>query len=397
MIKSILKSVFKNKIVSIFLIIEFTFTIFFSLQSIETYKILYSKRDIISSIIDTKNTLVVREKDPGDNYKKYLDVLDNLKSLKEIKKVGYYRCEDAKTTFNDTLFGVNKYIFINEDMLSILKLKDKSGDKISANILKKSISENEAIPAILGADLKAEGKNFDFTSHEWKKTYKSVITLKEGAKFPDEHYIENNPIDLKKAIIIEFQEDNPEAEVKANAAGHFSFIKFQSSDVEKLKRKIYNRFKEKGMNVIVDTMTNNINDYIKEENGYFISQLRITICLGIFSIIGTAVTLILSVNRRKKEFGIRMSTGASKFYLLKLLYGEVILLMIISYLCALAIYASEYKRVLIDMKLNVFQLFDPVFSLLFLLCAFALILLASITVVITILKMQPRELIGGAK
>lgn len=400
MIKTILKSILKNKLISIFLVIEFTITIYLSLEAIATYEIISTKRKTITSMFDVKSTLVIKSTKAYEihNFKTYYDIPDTLKSINGVKKVGYYDVEDPKLNVKDTLGGIKKYVFLNSDMLDIVHVKNDKGSIITGDVFRKNNNESEN-PILTGSSLKAIGKSFDISmGPEWKKTYKSIETLKDNYSFPNKGYISETPINLNNCVMLSISDDKTSSEqIKANAVINYFFVKIDTKNVNKVKDSINKRFEEKGLEINIATVEEDLNNYIKDNEEFFIAQLRITICLAVFSILGTAVTLILSVNKRKREFGIRMSTGASKFYLLRLVYGEVMLLILVSYLFSLMLYSRQSEGILYSLGLKVYELFNPLFSIKYLLCVFTLLFLVSLTVIKTILKMQPRELIGGAK
>lgn len=395
MLKTILKSMFKNKIISIFLIVEFTITIFLSLEAIETYTIVNTKRKTIHNMFDTKNTIVIKmTATDGDNFfKTYFDILDKLKTINGVERVGYYNVQDTDREVRDNLGNIKEYVFVNEDMLDIIHIKDNKGKIMPRHILNQSNIQDGLYPIITGELLKAKNKSIDISiGSEYKKTYKSVTVLENNLQFPGKNYMEDATVNLNKSVVLIIPNDG----IKSNSLFR-TFVKCNNKSTNKVKDSIYKRFNDKGIKVDVRIVEDDLNNYIKEKESSFIAQFKITICLAFFSILGTVVTLILSVNRRKREFGIRMSSGASKFYLLRLVYGEVMMIIVISYMISLAIYSSQRANTLNILGLKVYQLFSPWFSIKYLLCVFALIFLVSCTVIKTILKMQPRELIGGAR
>lgn len=400
MIKTIFKSIIKNKLISLFLIIEFSITIFLSLDAIETYEIINTKRKTMNSMFDTKNTLMIQESvidqsSYNNNSKEYTSVIDNLKSINGIEKVGYYSTQDTNGDVRSTLGGIKKYVFVNDDMLDILKLKDRNNNIIT----NKAFGENSVF-VISGSDLNLNGKSFEISGgYSWKKTYGSNVTLKKGSLFPaDFQIIENAPVDLNKGIIIKLENNKfMNNMIKPMAVNGFTLVKFKNTDVTKLKSSINKKFDEAGIKVNLKNMEDYLNEYIEKKEVFFISRLRVTICLAAFSVVGTILTLFLSVNRRKREFGIRMSAGASKFYLLRLVFGETFMLVFISYIFAVIYYGYKNNYVLEDLSLNVYEAFSPLFTIKYLLIAFLLIILFSFSVIRSILKIQPRDLIGGIK
>lgn len=284
-------------------------------------------------------------------------------------------------------------------MLDIYKVRDSKEKIINGDVFRKYNIQDEAKPIFTGTALKTGLKSFNISSGDlWNYRYKSIGTLKSNYVLPGKSYIDDAPLNLNNCVILPVPDTgNSYNNVKSNAIINGFFIKVNINDVNKVKNSIYERFKNDDVDVNVVTVEEDLNNYIRENEEYFIAQLRITLCLLLLSTMGTATTLILSVKRRKREFGIRISTGGSKFYLLRLIYGEVMLILIISYIIALLYYSKGNSHVLKVLGKTTFQIFNPLFSIIYLLCVFAIIVILSFSVVIIILKMQPRDLIGGVK
>lgn len=370
---------------------------YLSMNVIETYQVIYAIPNAIKRMFDAKSTLIVHyqinERDMR-NMAEFAIKADNIKSVVGVKKVGYYEVD--KINPKSTIPGVDNYIYVNEDMLDIYNLKDSNGKIINGDTFRKC--KNQSIPALTGASLNTDNKDFDIKINELSNTYKRISTLCKNCQFFNNDYLIAT-INLNNSVIIPFpKESESDMTLKINAVGaNRIFVKVDSKNVNKTKKALYKYYEKNGFNVKIYTMEEDIKNYIGNNYEYFIAQLRITICLAIYSMVGAAVVLMLTINKRKREFGIRMATGASKFYLLRLVYGEIMLSLIISYIIALIYYSSKNRYITNSLGETVFQIFNPLFSVIYLLCAFAAILILSFSVVMIILKMQPRDLIGGAK
>ena len=391
--KTILKSLYKDKIISLFILIQFTLTVFMSFIALENYEIINQEKKTVSKFFDIKKTIVIYQNDDHSGeakfHKDYILTLEKLKMNKDIECIGQYSIADGDNVEN-TLNNAKKYIFLNDDMLKIIKLEDNCGKRITGEMLKKDLQTNE-YSAIVGTGLKAKDKSFNIIFNGETISYKGVSTIKENSFFPADQYIGAAPINLKdSALCIEVNE-------QTRAISSFrSFIKFSTNDVTELKDYIYNSFKEKGIEVRVLTVEEDLGEYISQNQEFFVAALKITAGLSIFSLLGTVITLILSINRKKREFGIRMAVGSSKLYLIELVYGQLVVIITAAYLIAFLWEQSRSDVELIrTLGVSFSELFNLAFSVKYLLLVFVILLIFSSMVIKMILRLEPGQLVRG--
>jgi len=391
--KTILKSLYKDKIISLFILIQFTLTVFMSFIALENYEIINQEKKTVSKFFDIKKTIVIYQNDDHSGeakfHKDYILTLEKLKMNKDIECIGQYSIADGDNVEN-TLNNAKKYIFLNDDMLKIINLEDNCGKRITGEMLKKDLQTNE-YSAIVGTGLKAKDKSFNIIFNGETISYKGVSTIKENSFFPADQYIGAAPINLKdSALCIEVNE-------QTRAISSFrSFIKFSTNDVTELKDYIYNSFKEKGIEVRVLTVEEDLGEYISQNQEFFVAALKITAGLSIFSLLGTVITLILSINRKKREFGIRMATGSSKWQLIGLVYGQLAIIIIFAYLIAFFWERSRNSEYLVRcLGLSTAELFNLAFSVKYLLLVFVILLIFSSMVIKMILRLEPGQLVRG--
>ncbi len=142
-------------------------------------------------------------------------------------------------------------------------------------------------------------------------------------------------------------------------------------------------------------MAQELQEYKNEKLETFKINIFISIFFMIAALSGTTAVILSSIIQRKREFGIRLATGASINSLKIIIVGEIMLITIISAIVAFAIsYLNNYTSISLYKEI-VFDLFkDEV--LLFILASIIIMTFASsILPIIKINRLQPRELIGG--
>jgi len=275
-------------------------------------------------------------------------------------------------------------------MLKIIKLEDSYGKRITGEMLKKDLKTN-TYSAIVGTGLKAKDKSFNIIFNGKTISYKGASAIKENSFFPADQYIGTVPINLNDSVLC-----NEVNEQTRGISPFRSFIKFNTNDVTELKDYIYNSFKEKGIEVRVLTVEEDLDEYIRQNQEFFVIALKITTGLSIFSLLGTVITLILSINRKKREFGIRMATGSSKWQLIGLVYGQLAVIIIFAYLIAFFWERSRNSEYLVScLGLTTAELFNLAFSIKYLLLVFIILLIFSSMVIKMILRLEPGQLVRG--
>ncbi|HDV4620772.1 TPA: FtsX-like permease family protein, partial [Bacillus anthracis] len=147
-----------------------------------------------------------------------------------------------------------------------------------------------------------------------------------------------------------------------------------------------------------------LGDEINEDvtlNGYSeIPQLIVGILFIVFSIVGIVVTTIVSILMRKREFGIKIAFGESKFGMFIQIVLENIIVAITGLGMSIAYFSWRYG-VLLQMSKDLkeatvldFKLDMPILFLVFLFLLL-IIIVSNVIVFLFIRKLEPKTLIGG--
>lgn len=131
-----------------------------------------------------------------------------------------------------------------------------------------------------------------------------------------------------------------------------------------------------------------------------IPQLIVGISFVLFSVIGIVVTTIVSIMTRKREFGIRLVVGESKYGIFSKISLENIIIGIAGMGLSLMYFMWKYNGLLrfsseqnlasvLDFKFNM-----PIMFFVFLIL-FLIIMISNFIVFLFIRKLEPKSLIGG--
>ncbi|HDR8288250.1 TPA: ABC transporter permease, partial [Bacillus cereus] len=172
----------------------------------------------------------------------------------------------------------------------------------------------------------------------------------------------------------------------------------KGADVKKLEESI--QLKGNGGTFHLKSLGDEINEDVTL-NGYSeIPQLIVGILFIVFSIVGIVVTTIVSILMRKREFGIKIAFGESKFGMFIQIVLENIIVAITGLGMSIAYFSWRYG-VLLQMSKDLkeatvldFKLDMPILFLVFLFLLL-IIIVSNVTVFLFIRKLEPKTLIGG--
>ena len=235
------------------------------------------------------------------------------------------------------------------------------------------------------------------TVGDQKEKFKVVGIMKPNNKwFSDDDYIRLPLEDIDSRFIIPFTPTQKNDLMSTLCMLHKMFFVLDSSDdFLTLSEQIERKALDLGLKVSCVTMAQELQEYKNEKLETFKINIFISIFFMIAALSGTTAVILSSIIQRKREFGIRLATGASINSLKIIIVGEIMLITIISAIVAFAIsYLNNYTSISLYKEI-VFDLFkDEV--LLFILASIIIMTFASsILPIIKINRLQPRELIGG--
>ncbi|MBJ8149376.1 ABC transporter permease [Bacillus cereus] len=172
----------------------------------------------------------------------------------------------------------------------------------------------------------------------------------------------------------------------------------KDADVKKLEELI--QLKGNGGTFHLKNLGDEINIDVTLNSYSEIPQLIVGILFILFSIVGMAVTTIVSILMRKREFGIKIVFGESKFGMFIQIVLENIIVAIAGLGMSIAYFSWRYGKLLqmskdfkavsaLDFKLDM-----PILFLVFLFLLL-IIIVSNVIVFLFIRKLEPKTLIGG--
>lgn len=334
----------------------------------------------IESLFDINNTTMVRigpiggyEKNNEDIWSVILNTLDGKEIYEELKRAGTikdYYLYGANANIHEVFWEnmPKKYanvadiekgayigeILINENFLNHYNFKISSGRNLKAEDFKKDYKK-ENIPILLGNEFEKTQKlgdtfkikyiseavrigDFDTKIKEDFLTFEVVGFLERNA-IP----ISNGPIELFAQTLL-YSDGIKVIPSVENFIGYDAMGESANAAI----------FLERGIGVKEDELVKILNEKLKKYNLYanlfslsgtttviesYERDVKSSLALGflllVISIIGTSCIMLGQLNKRKKEFGIKIAMGATLNEIAKELFLEVLVMVIIASIISL--------------------------------------------------------------
>jgi len=388
--------VFTN--ISVFYYQENSIKKYTNLDMNKTVRVIFEYSEDTPSLVDKFNVL-----------KQYINSLEGVRGYGGYDGTGMYINDLAenedyinlnkkiyKDTFREENPGISEIFYTDEICYNILDIEIYEGRSLNKDDF--NTDNVEEIPILAGYKYKDIIKlGTVLTVGDQKEKFKVVGIMKPNNKwFSDDDYIRLPLEDIDSRFIIPFTPTQKNDLMSTLCMLHKMFFVLDSSDdFLTLSEQIERKALDLGLKVSCVTMAQELQEYKNEKLETFKINIFISIFFMIAALSGTTAVILSSIIQRKREFGIRLATGASINSLKIIIVGEIMLITIISAIVAFAIsYLNNYTSISLYKEI-VFDLFkDEV--LLFILASIIIMTFASsILPIIKINRLQPRELIGG--
>jgi putative ABC transport system permease protein len=388
--------VFTN--ISVFYYQENSIKKYTNLDMNKTVRVIFEYSEETPSFVDKFNVL-----------KQYINSLEGVRGYGGYDGTGMYINDLAenedyinlnkkiyKNTFREENPGISEIFYTDEICYNILDIEIYEGRSLNKDDF--NTDNVEEIPILAGYKYKDIIKlGTVLTVGDQKEKFKVVGIMKPNNKwFSDDDYIRLPLEDIDSRFIIPFTPTQKNDLMSTLCMLHKMFFVLDSSDdFLTLSEQIERKALDLGLKVSCVTMAQELQEYKNEKLETFKINIFISIFFMIAALSGTTAVILSSIIQRKREFGIRLATGASINSLKIIIVGEIMLITIISAIVAFAIsYLNNYTSISLYKEI-VFDLFkDEV--LLFILASIIIMTFASsILPIIKINRLQPRELIGG--
>ncbi len=390
--KTIFKSIFKNKVILFFLVLQFTLCYFISMRSYSTYKIMNSQVDNANKYVDVKSTYLMKQKDGPAAFLdgSFPKFLKNAESLSGVKSIGAYCVRELKNTSSPC-----NIICINYHMLDFLKLQIDHGRCFNPEDFKNSEKDYSTVPIVIGYNLKSKYKVNDTIKSEDLGVegcnFQVIGTLKNNQKFLGMNILNEKLVNLDDSFIV------PANFNMSEFMNSYSNLLIRVDPHEKsIAKNIKLLGKQYNVSFNIDNVKSLAENQYEQDLVLFKNYLLIATFLLVFSLFGVAVTMIMFVESRKREFGIRLAGGSTKSYIYRLILGEIFTMNILGFVIGMFLFKlSEGSLINLFVSGGFIGIFNFKVICIILLISFILIFLFSLESARRIYKLEPRELIKG--
>lgn len=423
-IKIIFKSLFKRKISSLFIIIQLTITIVMLLSSfIMLNSTNYLQDQVKEKGLDLNKTMKLNIYNPTftDTFKEnYNQLEDYINSIPEITNFGGFDLTNSifeeletndkyialrknviKGTFKEQYPTSSEMLLIDKGIYNLLNLKITDGRELREDDFFKD--EQKITPLLAGENYKNVLKIGEIlTIQDTNSKYEIVGFIdKNSSWFNEQDYISNMLINLDDKFIIPYNNSEKISTKDILSKSNAIFYVINNEDkINYINNIIETKANSLNLRVKSNSISEELFNFKKSVNDIVYTNLFLSIFLIVLSCLGISTVMISSILNRKKEFGIRIATGASINYIRKLIIGEVSFLAIISSVISILIVfinnLQSYKfNKYNDIGINPMENISPK-------CIVFVFLIIMIIVIITTFlplekfkNLQTKDLIGG--
>ncbi|MES5939231.1 MULTISPECIES: FtsX-like permease family protein [unclassified Bacillus cereus group] len=416
-IKSAFLALKKRFLFSVLLLIQITFGLATITSSINVFYNLHHLNDKSSSVLNVDKTYLVTFERTTDrlqsnqfNKEQIQAVYNTIHQNKDVISYGTYEeslieiessnrplqnsmIDDLKhKTFHDERPTVQT-IVVDENYYQLLHLPLKPEEVFLHEDFQKNSEDKTKV--LMGSYFKKYFQVGDTINNQY-----TIIGFLPENKFIVNNNSTNVYLKLDYAMIMPMSSDRYENYEGMFLRLHQSTVLHLQKDVDIKKLEESIQLKGNGGTFHLKNLGDEINIDVTINSYSEIPQLIIGILFILFSIVGIVVTTIVSILMRKREFGIKIVFGESKFGMFIQIVLENIIVAIAGLGMSLVYFSWRYGRLLqmskdfkvasvLDFELNM-----PIIFLVFLFLLL-IIIVSNFIVFLFIRKLEPKILIGG--
>ncbi|PEM46029.1 ABC transporter permease [Bacillus wiedmannii] len=416
-IKSAFLALKKRFLFSVLLLIQITFGLATITSSINVFYNLYHLNDKSSSVLNVDKTYLVTFERTTDrlqsnqfNKEQIQAVYNTIHQNKDVISYGTYEeslieIESSNRPLQNSMIADLKHktfhderptvqtIVVDENYYKLLHLPLKPEEVFLHEDFQKNSEDKTKV--LMGSYFKKYFQVGDTINNQY-----TIIGFLPENKFIVDNNSTNVYLKLDYAMIMPMSFDRYENYEGMFLRLHQSTVLHlqKDADIKKLEESI--QLKGNGGTFHLKNLGDEINIDVTLNSYSEIPQLIIGILFILFSIVGIVVTTIVSILMRKREFGIKIVFGESKFGMFIQIVLENIIVAIAGLGMSLVYFSWRYGRLLqmskdfkvasvLDFKLNM-----PIIFLVFLFLLL-IIIVSNFIVFLFIRKLEPKTLIGG--
>ncbi|MDA1530041.1 ABC transporter permease [Bacillus cereus group sp. TH260-2LC] len=416
-IKSAFLALKKRFLFSVLLLIQITFGLATITSSINVFYNLHHLNDKSSSVLNVDKTYLINFKTTADrlqskkfNKEQIQEVYKTIQQNKDVISYGTYEervieiessnrplqtsmINDLKhKTYHDDRPTI-KTIFVDENYYKLLHLPLKFEEGFLHEDFQKNSEEKTKV--LMGSYFKKYFQVGDTINNQY-----TIIGFLPENKFIVNNNTTNTYLKLDYAMIMPMSSNRYEKYEAMFLRLHQSTVLYleKGADIKKLEESI--QLKGNDGTFYLKSLGEEINEGVTLDSYSEIPQLIVGILFILFSIVGIVVTTIISILMRKREFGIKIAFGESKFGMFIQIVLENIIVAIVGLGMSLVYFSWRYGA-LLQMSKDIktvtvldFKLDMPILFLVFLFLLL-IIIVSNLIVFLFIRKLEPKTLIGG--
>ncbi|ADH07553.1 TPA: ABC transporter permease [Bacillus cereus] len=416
-IKSAFLALKKRFLFSVLLLIQITFGLATIASSINVFYNLHHLNDKSSSALNVDKTYLVTFERTTDrlqsnqfNKEQIQEVYKTIHQNKDVISYGTYEeslieIESSNRQLQNSMIADLKHktfhderptvqtIVVDENYYKLLGLPLKPEEGFLHEDFPKNSEEKTKV--LMGSYFKKYFQVGDTINNQY-----TIIGFLPENKFIVDNNTTNVYLKLDYAMIMPMSSNRYENYEGMFLRLHQSTVLHlrKDADVKKLEKSI--QLKGNGGTFYLKNLGDEINIDVTLNSYSEIPQLIVGILFILFSIVGIVVTTIISILMRKREFGIKIVFGESKFGMFIQIVIENIIVAIVGLGMSIAYFSWRYGTLLqmskdfkavsaLDFKLDM-----PILFLVFLFLLL-IIVVSNVIVFLFIRKLEPKTLIGG--
>lgn len=416
-IKSAFIALKKRFLFSVLLLIQITFGLATITSSINVFYNLHHLNDKSSSVLNVDKTYLINFETTADrlqskkfNKEQIQEVYKTIQQNKDVISYGTYEqrvieIESSNRTLQTSMITDLKHktfyddrptiktIFVDENYYKLLHLPLKFEEGFLHEDFQKNSEDKTKV--LMGSYFKKYFQVGDTINNQY-----TITGFLPENKFIVNNNTTNTYLKLDYAMIMPMSSNRYEKYEAMFLRLHQSTVLYlqKGADIKKLEESI--QLKGNDGTFYLKSLGEEINEGVTLDSYSEIPQLIVGILFILFSIVGIVVTTIISIMMRKREFGIKLVFGESKFGMFIQIVLENIIVAIVGLGMSLVYFSWRYGALLQmskDLKTATvldFKLDMPILFLVFLFLLL-IIIVSNVIVFLFIRKLEPKTLIGG--
>lgn len=410
-LKYALRGISRKFFYSFLIIFQLFFGFYSMYENINLYKKMDKETNNIEEILKYKNMYALEVQDVENNSKYFKNIDKTIKFMENKSKYNFIR-NIEHSIYTPIFDGYNQFqqydykwkvdgkihfplknFTINKKYLEVYPLKIQKGRLFNESEFDFTGKDNSVIPILVGANLSKYFKVGDEIPIHWSRKHKAeIIGILEKDQYnpgniaiPDSKYINLNDYVISTDSIFE-----SELEVYTYSLLNGTYISFKDDlDRNEINKELKNIKKAfNSIPIIKNAGIRDLSEYINQDIDKFQEQFQIVSITSISVIIFVCITFIISllesIDKRKKEYGIHIMSGGKLSDIAVITYMEVLMIFSITFLFTVSAVYYKYGHLLDVNTLSILFIIIILLSI-----------LSSIGPIVKIFKLNINELIKG--